>query len=258
MYKKTDNRRHLQIDGAHNLRDIGGYATRDGSETRWRTIFRSAGMSDMTLDGQKKLLDMGIRTVIDLRGGEEFEKSPNVFYDSPDVTYCRHDLVGEEIFAEWDVNPVEGTPVNRLSMMYKTILDRRGEEFRRILAILSKPINVPAIYHCSAGKDRTGIISALLLGIAGVTYDVIAEDYGLSAVYLHQRWLPLGLAPEGSNPQNYTVDDYRAQWCPPGAMDETLRYLYENYNGIEGYLISIGVTEDQITDIRNLFVNKSC
>ena len=254
MNNDIDPRRHLPLDGAYNVRDLGGYATRDGRETRWHTIFRAAGMSDMTSDAQQTLLDEGVRTVIDFRGKQELEESPNVFHDSPDVSYRHYNIIGEEIFAEWAVSPVTGIPVDRLSTMYRTILDRRGEEFRRTLATLAEPAELPAIYHCSAGKDRTGVVSALLLGIAGVPDDVIAEDYGLSAVYLHETWFTLGLAPEDSTPENYTVDDYRAQWCPPEAMHKTLQHLGENYGGIEGYATSIGVTPEQIGSIRDQFV----
>ncbi|MDP6495536.1 MAG: tyrosine-protein phosphatase [Dehalococcoidia bacterium] len=254
MNNNNDPGRHLPLDGAYNVRDLGGYATLDGRETRWRTIFRAAGMSDMTSEAQQKLIDEGVQTVIDFRGKQELVESPNVFHDSPDVLYRHHNIIGEEIFAEWAVSPITGIPVDRLSTMYRTILDRRGEQFRRVLATLAEPAKLPAIYHCSAGKDRTGVMTALLLGIAGVPDDIIAEDYGLSAVYLYEPWFKLGLAPDNSTPKNYTVDDYRAQWCPPEAMLKTLRHLGDNYGGIEGYATVIGVTSEQIASIRDQLV----
>ena len=133
-----------------------------------------------------------------------------------------------------------GNPVDRLSTIYRTLLDRRGEKFRQTLATLAELAEFPIIYQCAAGKDRTGVVSALLLGIAGVPNDVIAEDYGLSALYL--------------KPESYTVDDYRAEWCPPAAMQKTLQHLNKHYGGIERYVTSIGVTQEQVCSIRELFV----
>ena len=87
------------------------------------------------------------------------------------------------------VEPVKGLQLARL---YRSWLDVRQPQIGRILATLAEPDARPAIYHCAGGKDRTGVISALLLGIAGVPDEVIAEDYALSARYLMDRYFRRG------------------------------------------------------------------
>ena len=89
--------RRLELEGAYNVRDIGGYETVDGHRTRWKTFLRSDGMHRLTARDQTTLLDYGLKTVVDLRRTDEVEEKPNVFEGSDQVTYVRHNLSGDNL-----------------------------------------------------------------------------------------------------------------------------------------------------------------
>ena len=135
-------------------------------------------------------------------------------------------------------------------LVYSLWLDRRKPQLARILATLAEPGVRPAVFHCAGGKDRTGLVAALLLGIAGVPEETIAEDYALTARYLVDRYVAES-APREASGEEYTWQDYEAEFCPQGAMLKTLRHLNERYGGVESYVRSIGLTHDQVSSLRN-------
>ena len=94
------------------------------------------------------------------------------------------------------------------------------------------------------GQDRTGLVSAMLLGLAGVPNETIAEDYPLTAEYRINAFLGPNLQP-GTDPAQYTPEAYRARNSPPDVMLDTLGYLDDRYGGVEGYVRSVGVTDEQ-------------
>ena len=241
--------RHLDIDGAYNVRDLGGYPTSDGRQTRWKTFVRAASLHALQPASQSALIDYGIRTVIDLRRTRETEEAPNVFAGSSQVTYHHQNMLGDEPEPEDDsIERVE--PAKYITAIYRSWLDLRQPQIGRTLATLAEPESRPAIYHCAVGKDRTGVISALLLGIAGVPEEIIAEDYALSARYLLDRYF----VKEASNP-GYTREDYQRESCPPDAMLKVLEYVNERYGGIEPYVRTTGLNSGQIESIRTALVD---
>ena len=244
--------RHLDIDGAYNVRDLGGYPTSDGRETRWKTFVRAASLHALQPASQSALIDYGIRTVIDLRKTWETGEAPNVFEGSSHVTYHHQNMLGDG--PEPEADPIESVgPANYMAASYSSWLDQRKPQIGRTLATLAEPEARPAIYHCAGGKDRTGIISALLLGIAGVPGDIIAEDYALSARYLLDRYFAEQAPPE-SNPGNFTWEDYQRVHCPPDAMTKVLEHLNGRYGGIEPYVRTTGLSSGQIERIRAALV----
>ena len=246
--------RHLDIDGAYNVRDLGGYPTSDGRQTRWKTFVRAASLHALKPAAQSALIDYGIRTVIDLRKTDETEEAPNVFAGSSQVSYHHQNMLGDEPLSEWE-DPVEkGEPADLILAAYAPWLDLRQTQIGRTLATLAEPTARPAMYHCAGGKDRTGVISALLLGLAGVPEDIIAEDYALSARYLLDRYFANQGPPE-SNSGNYTWEDYQREFCPPDGMLKVLEYLNERYGGVEAYVRTTGLDSGQIESIRTALVD---
>jgi protein-tyrosine phosphatase len=158
------------------LRDVGGYTTADGREVRWRTILRADSLHRLSLPAQQELLAYGVRTVLDLRRDIEVEHWPNVFANSPRVRYARVDLAPLGGVTEITESPLES--------IYRAILDHRQKEIAAALQILREGGCFPAVIHWTAGKDRTGLIIALLLGLAGVDHETIARDYALSSEFL--------------------------------------------------------------------------
>ena len=238
----------LDLPGVYNMRDIGGYATEDGRLTRRRTLVRADSLHRLSPISQQALIDYGIRTVIDLRRTQEILDEPDVFSGSSKVSYYHHDMMGDMA----QVDPPEDLGrAERVAFIYSQIIDRRQSAIGVTLATLASPGALPAIYHCAGGQDRTGIISALLLGIAGVSGDTIAEDYGLTARYQH--YLSEDRPPEAV-PAGYTLEAYLAERCPPETMLLTLNHLKERYGGAEGYVREVGLDGAQIERLRQAIV----
>jgi protein-tyrosine phosphatase len=248
----TSARRHIPVQGAHNIRDLGGYQTTDGRQTRWRTLLRADGLHALPESSQSALIDIGVNTVIDLRGSRELVDTPNVFEGSPKVDYRSHNVTGDELINSWVGGPIPDDSSVRLSSFYTTILDNRGDAIRATLETIGEPGSLPVLFHCTAGKDRTGVLAALLLGIAGVPTQTIIDDYVLSARFLYGSAV---VPPDGSGAGELPpFDEYQAKWSPPGAMALTLGHLDEKYGGIEGYVRHVGLTESEISTIKNSFV----
>jgi len=246
--------RHLDVDGAYNIRDLGGYPTADGRKTRWRTFLRADSLHRLPGASQQALVVYGLRTVIDLRRNIELEELPNVFAESVDVEYRHCNMVGEEPLDDSAEDTIQsGVPADRIFSSYRTMLDSRQSAVRDILSSLAEQEGRTAMYHCAGGKDRTGIVSALLLGLAGVSHQTIAEDYGLTARYLIARPWEENSA-SGVRPETYTWQDYQSEFCPPEGMLRVLEHLDSRYGGIEGYVRTVGIADAQIDAIRAAFV----
>jgi len=237
--------RHLPLPGTYNVRDIGGYRSRDGRTIQWRTFWRADSLHRLPLEAQVTLLDYGVRTVIDLRRSDELQAAPNVFAASTAVTYCHLSL-------QVDAPLVPGTP-RLLVDTYRHMLDERQEQIRETLQVLAAPGGLPAVVHCTAGKDRTGLIAALVLGLAGVPEDTIVEDYALSSRYLVGPFLEE--TRQRALRRGYTWEQYEPLVrCPPEFMYATLQHLKERYGSIEAYARTIGLGPEQITRFQNLLL----
>ena len=233
--------RRLEIEGAYNVRDIGGYPTEDGRLTRPRTFLRADDLSRLPPSAQETLVDYGVRTVIDLRRSNEVEGWPDVFARSSHVTYHHINMVGDSVEAQESEEPLE--------QGYTRWLDQRQTQIRDILALLADPAARPALYHCAAGKDRTGVISALLLSLGGVSADTIAEDYALTGRYLWDRYLAFDPSAVVGRFENW--EQFQRETCPRSVMLKVLEHLDEGYGGVEAYCRTTGLTDNQITGLRS-------
>ena len=220
--------RLLGLNGVRNLRDLGGYPTVDGRHTRWRTIYRSDCLDQLDEAGQAWLVEAGLRTIVDLRDDEEVLSRPNVFATSPRVAYRRLPF-------------------------YLRELDLCGQRLGAIFAALLEPEAVPALIHCAAGKDRTGIVVGLLLEAAGVDRATICQDYALSGECLGPEYLAEGriwLAGLGRDWDRWA----HTFETPPERMLKTLEYLDRQFGGIETYLLGHGLDADQLERLRHLLI----
>src|SRR5690348_750907 len=149
-----DTRRVLRLEGLRNLRDIGGYATRNGRRTRWRTLYRSDCPDQLTEAGQMWLIQAGLRSVIDVRDHKELLERPNVFATSREVVY-RH-------LPFFEGPPPDNFQVD-LRNGYLREIDLLGNRMVTLIDELVRPGTLPALVHCAAGKDRTGVAMAVVL-----------------------------------------------------------------------------------------------
>ena len=232
--------RHLRILGTRNLRDVGGYPAGEGRQTRWRTLLRGDALDRLPPSSQRALIELGVRTVIDLRRPDELESNPDVFRDSPDVRY-RH-------LAMFDVDQGEGP--DGIIGWYRSAVDRYQDRLVGVVRALLEPDAVPAVVHCAAGKDRTGITVGLVLAAVGVPHEVIVEDYGLTKASFAIRWVEAEDEPGGIG---QVVDDSEpAVDAPPELMQAVLERLYRRYGGAAGYLRAAGLTDEDLGRLREL------
>jgi len=169
--------RHIRLDGAHNVRDLGGYSTRSGAKTRWRSVLRADALHELSAKDVDGLLNLGVRTVIDLRNNVEIARQPSVLAAQPAIAY--HHISLFDGLAPADVMLREQQATD-LSTRYITAIDTCRPTFARIASTIADADDGIILFNCTAGKDRTGIISAMLLSLAGVEDNAIAADYALT------------------------------------------------------------------------------
>ena len=257
----TDNDhtpRSLDLDGAYNIRDIGGHRTADGRAVRRRALFRSDSLHDLTPRSQRALLAEGLRTVIDLRRTDSVDEEPNVFAQSSEVAYHRVNLMGDDPLVEAEDTSASSLGPDRPPQIYTAILDCRREWMAKVVKLLAAPNALPALYHCNSGRDRAGLVTMLLLGVAGVPRDVIIRDYTLSARYLWRRILDrnagrmLRLSPDAWDASDEARAAYQQErdLCPPQAMRASIEHVHHVYGGPRAYLLGAGVTKPELHRLR--------
>jgi protein-tyrosine phosphatase len=234
--------RRIELEGCYNLRDIGGYATTDGRLTRWRTVFRSDGLHRLPPASQAKLLGYTIRTIIDLRRSTELEISPNVLACATGLNYRNISLVEDEKLAQNLPGMID---------LYKGMLDNSQTQFKLFFDTLLVPGSLPLLVHCTAGKDRTGLVIALLLGLANVPAETIAADYALSSAYLRPLFAHIREQLLQASPEMDLSKFEQIMAATPEMMLETLEYLDARYGGTRPYLTRLGFTEVQLDYLRD-------
>src|SRR5262249_29793110 len=166
--------RHLDLEGCFNVRDVGGYRADGGAVVRWSRLYRAGGPHAATAADVEALQSLGIATVIDLRTREEVRERAGY---TPLLT-----LKTSHTLPMTDVSPTEEdlsrwTDPRFVADAYYTMVARVPGVLAEVLALLADPGAYPALIHCSAGKDRTGVVVAIVLGILGVEDQTIAYDY---------------------------------------------------------------------------------
>jgi protein-tyrosine phosphatase len=173
--------RHLNLAGASNFRDLGGYPARDGRTVRWRQIFRSNHLGHLTEADIAVLRGLGIRSAFDFRGTEERAAALCGISE-----IAVHSLpIEPTVVASLRAQLSSGAPLSSTAALdvmqnsYRNYVRQNTPSFRALFSHLLED-RAPLVIHCTAGKDRTGFACALILHALGVSDDVIAEDYLLT------------------------------------------------------------------------------
>jgi protein-tyrosine phosphatase len=242
------------VEGAPNLRDLGGYEAGDGRRVKWGRIFRSSNLGRLTDKGLAQIKQLGIKLVCDFRTEAEAHKQPNRFPDSPAVDYVRlpiqhgefeptsvferikkgdYDWISEEFMIRGYVDSLEGYP----------------EVWARFFQILVEARQRPLLFHCTGGKDRTGAAAALVLLALGVPPETVIADYGLSdgynsdvrrIIYEHLRPFGVDLA---------KVEPYFT--APESRLRELLKHVDVHYGSAVDYLVKrAGVSEETMAQLK--------
>ncbi len=213
---------YLPLEGVRNARDVGGYATAAGDVIRPLTLLRSARLDRLTDADRAYLAEIGLRTVVDMRQAFEIADAP--------------DALGT-LDVAWHNTPpsleLDGAPGVTLLDLYLVWLDHSGWAFAAAIRELARPDALPALVHCTAGKDRTGLTIAMVLDLLGVDDEVILADYAESNVSLFDGAEPLA---------NYRVR--------PEFLATALAHVRERHGSVADYLRAQGITDSEIAGLR--------
>ena len=248
---------HIPLEGALNLRDLGGYAA-DGGHVRRGIVFRSDNLNTLTDVDLETFDRLGIRSVFDFRGPREIEQQPSRLWPSVSNHVnlpITGDTVQEKTFIERVISgELREIKVDDIGANYVTILENRGDRFATVLASIASSAHRPILFHCTAGKDRTGLAAALIHGLCGVSRDDIVHDYGLSDKYrLQARRAALAKLFE---PHGIDIEPLiPAISAPRQAMHFALDHLESEHGGIHAYVIkSLGIDERTVDTIREVMI----
>jgi protein-tyrosine phosphatase len=235
--------RIVPLVGAPNFRDLGGYQTTDGRRVRWGRVYRSGLLAHLTEADLTYLDALGVRIVCDFRSLEEIGDAPDRLPGDPGPEYVHLPVYipDQGATTRSRLRALLFNKKQLASMMptfyTSTLIDLNGAIFKSVFERLADPANLPAVIHCTAGKDRAGVTSALLLLALGVPESVVIADYSLSnRFFAHFREITRGaVAPLAR--LGITVDDLQPLLvADPDNLRTTLAHINEKYGSVADYL----------------------
>jgi protein-tyrosine phosphatase len=230
--------RRLRFPELLNARDLGGLPTQDGSHTRARSLLRADDLAQLTAEGLAALREYAVVTVLDLRWPEEVARHPSpIPLALPQVRY-EHVSLLTHTEDEWRLRSRDV-----VKELWKcVVLEHARRELKQVLQVIAAAAPGPLLFHCVAGKDRTGLVAALLLTLADVTPAEIARDYAASGDNLREGYL-----------KRYAAADpariLEAIRCPEEGAYNMLEFL-SAAGGVRGYLERLGLLPEEIAALR--------
>jgi protein-tyrosine phosphatase len=228
--------RRLVLDSTLNTRDLGGYMTVNGEVTNFGVVLRSDVPNELTEHDKTILEEYNIKTVIDLRGKTHFEQEINDFSKKEDVDFYNIPMLGG--FKE-----LEKINTNHNVYSYESLAELHEEALLEVFTVIANHTEGAILINCKAGKDRTGMISALLLMLCGVPEDDIIADYEISYTLNRKRFEFDEKVPRTS----YYLS-------PPKNMRNFIEYVEKTKKGPEQFLQNLGVSKKQIVSIKKLLL----
>jgi len=221
--------RVLPLQGASNFRDLGGYRGHGGRPLRWRRVFRSDHLAGLTQADRRTLADLGVARAFDFRGVHERAAAP---YDWPGL--AQHSLAIEptvaQQIAELAASGITPTPERMAGLMhelYRRLVTHEAARFAQWFSHLLAD-DRPLVFHCTAGKDRTGVAAALLLRALGVPAEVVEADFLLTNACYRAPPVEGGALP---------AEALRVLWSvQPGFLHTAFAVIDEEHGGLERYL----------------------
>ena len=226
--------RRFNFKAVYNCRDIGGFLTDSNKVVQTRFFIRSDNLTDITLDEMKYLQDYGVQAVIDFRHQNEIDHAPDPFVNHSDIDYYNIAILDHAQFTLEDLNRI------KLSDLYITMGENKTF-IKKVFETFAK-YDKAVLYHCTAGKDRTGVITALLYKLAGVADIDIIADYEVSFTYL---------VPKYSGRDENVSEMYKDLFSSrPETMETFLNYLNYKYPNIIDYFLSRDISMETIDIIK--------
>lgn len=236
--------RTIELDGCVNFRDLGGYPTRDGKTLRWRRLFRSDALHALTPEDVTRLRDeLSLSDIVDLRSTYELtnegrgplEREPIGFHHNP--------------LFDGDPSAADQQRANAMSLgeRYVGMMEHGHAKIVNAIRLLARAER-GAVYHCAAGKDRTGVISAIVLGTLGVDDELIVADYALSGERIDEIIARvMSMKGYSSTLETLPEDTLHAK---PESMETVLSLVGERWGSMGDYLRSGGLDDEDVTRLR--------
>lgn len=236
--------RAIPLAIAHNVRHMGGYRTRHGRRTGQRLI-RSAGLSRLTDAGIQTLVETRVSAVVDLRSSQELANMPSPRFDVHGIRHIHAPVFEHDASPEGLSHELPEFP--GYAVVYRSFLQTGRAAYRRLFETIAEAEGA-VLFHCAAGKDRTGVAAALLLDLADVDDALIIADYAESwrnLAPMFEEWRPRmqerGMSEERAR---------RLMASEPEDMEATLKHIRETWGGAEGYLADLGLDSATIERVR--------
>jgi len=236
--------RRIPLAGTFNLRDVGGYAAAGGTVRPGR-LLRGDALHRLDEEARITLAGLPVRTVVDLREDFEVRLSPDALHGTG-IAVLRLPVfrVTGDTF---------GPSPEDLTTVYEHMVDDCGTVLATAVGHVATAEAQPVLVHCSAGKDRTGVVVALVLALLGVADEVIAEDYHLTSAYLAEEFTQAVAQLQASTGLGQRLNG-QALACPPELILATLERMRAGHGSVEGYLLAHGLTAEQIETLRSSLI----
>jgi protein-tyrosine phosphatase len=253
--------RRLPLEGTPNFRDLGGYETTDGHFVQWGKIYRSGVLSYLTPSDLTYLSQLGVRVVCDFRTEQENQAAPEKWVDGGEVEHISlpigNDSTGHTLTSMQDMLAKNPTPEQLRAWMTNTYSDfafRAAPEYAKVFVQL-KENRLPLLYHCSAGKDRTGVFSAFVLLTLGVPEETVLADYALTTKYLkedtaanHKMVANAGSGLNRLSPEQRAV----LMAADPAYLKSTLDAINAKYGSFDNYRRQeLGVSDGDVEKLKS-------
>jgi protein-tyrosine phosphatase len=241
--------RLLPLVGAYNFRDLGGYPVADGRSTRWGRLYRSDTLHELTDEDLEVLRGIGLVSVIDLRTPTEVQRSGRGVLGCEPIRYVNLSVLPQE------GGERQATPATRLvevAERYLSYLDVGKDSLVESFRLMSDPGSYPLVFHCQAGKDRTGVMAALVLSCIGVERRAIVDDYVLTATRMDLIIGRLRRDPHFAD----RMDELPASVFAVEAstMERFLDGLEEQFGGARAWALGAGISESQVDVLAHLLI----
>ncbi len=236
--------RQLNWNDCQNTRHLGGFVTSDQRVTNALALVRSDNLTRLTLEGQNAVMSDGVTTVIDLRFAQELEKAANPFAARADMNYLHLPLMTT---AQTEaMTAVRAATTTKEA--YRATLEGFGDNIAAIVNAIAESPKGRVVLHCSAGKDRTGLMTALILSAVGVSKQDITKDYALTDEFLQVSYEEELSQITDPKERQKTAEDLQTK---PEYMLETLSFIEQQYGSTGAYLQSCGVPPETLEKLKN-------
>jgi len=248
-------KRHVVLQGAANFRDLGGYTTTDGHHVKWGEVYRSADISKLTDADMMKLKNLNVSYDVDLRGHQESAQAPDKL--SPGTDYILCPAGSDNIDWLKTMSQLKGNQGDSLMKVYYSNTQYLADRYKPFFdKLLNLPDGQSMVFHCTAGKDRTGIGSALFLYSLGVPYDTIMSDYLASNYY--RKDVNTKLAAQMSQYMHIDPEVAKSMAAVKKEyLDATFDAIKKQYGSVDSYLkTQMGLDDEKIAALKRKFLEK--